>query len=103
MIPFFAVRQISVINLAARCPEFLRLFRHSDCKCFFFFNILLFRKFADILGDVLGIVDAKVSDIETKIRELTSFKSMLLDKVKECRNECPETENCTVFDAEMNL
>ena len=48
-------------------------------------------------GDVLGMVDAKVDDIETKIRELTSFKSMLLDKVKECRNECPETENCTAF------
>lgn len=48
-------------------------------------------------GDVLGMVDAKVSDIETKIRELTGFKLMLLDKVKECRDECPETENCTAF------
>ena len=48
-------------------------------------------------GDVIGMVDAKANDIETKIRELTSFKLMLLDKVRECRNECPETENCTVF------
>lgn len=54
-------------------------------------------------GDVLEMVDAKVSDIETKIRELTSFKLMLLAKVRECRNECRETENCSVFNAEMNL
>ena len=68
----FTLREIS---------ELLAVIEGSEPKC----------------GDVLGMVDAKANDIETKIRELTNFKSMLLDKVKECRNECPETENCTVF------
>jgi DNA-binding transcriptional MerR regulator len=48
-------------------------------------------------GNILTIVDAKVADIESKISELQNFRKMLIEKVDECRDECPTTENCTSF------
>lgn len=48
-------------------------------------------------GSVLLVVDEKIIQIEQKITQLEKFKLLLLKKVAECRNECPETENCTAF------
>lgn len=59
--------------------------------------LCLFDGISPKCGSILSVVDAKVKDIEQKISELENFKTMLLAKVSDCRDECLDTENCSAF------
>ena len=53
---------------------------------------------------VLNMVNAEVSVINSKIKELSSLCSLLLNKVSECKSDCPgnDSENYSMLKAECS-